>query len=96
LYKFPGNDVIHALTKDRHQELRVDLERFNGGKGFAKYSNFYVGSERLGYRLAVSGYSGTIGKYSDYKLAVSGYSGTIGKYSNYKLSVSGYSGTIGK
>ncbi|XP_061176260.1 fibrinogen-like protein A [Saccostrea echinata] len=56
-----GNDAIHALTKDQDQELRVDLQRFNGKKAFAEYSTFYIGNEADKYRLTVSGYNGTAG-----------------------------------
>ncbi|XP_062583097.1 fibrinogen C domain-containing protein 1-B-like [Saccostrea cucullata] len=56
-----GNDVIHALTKDQDQELRVDLQRFNGDTAYAKFSTFYIGNEADKYRLTVSGYTGTAG-----------------------------------
>nr|XP_022291204.1 ficolin-1-like isoform X2 [Crassostrea virginica] len=56
-----GNDVIHLLTKDKTQVLRVELERFNGEKGYAEYSTFIVGDELSKYKLTVSGYNGTIG-----------------------------------
>lgn len=43
------------------QELRVDMERFNGEKAYAVYSMFYVGDEASKYKLRVHGYSGTAG-----------------------------------
>ncbi|XP_062577830.1 ficolin-1-like [Saccostrea cucullata] len=55
-----GNDALHLLTKKGKHELRVDLQRFNGQKGFAKYSSFAVGDERSKYKLSLSGYSGSI------------------------------------
>ncbi|XP_062587318.1 techylectin-5B-like [Saccostrea cucullata] len=58
---FKGNDVIYELTKNKDQELRVELQRFNGDKAFAQYKTFYVRSEGSKYRLSVSGYSGTAG-----------------------------------
>lgn len=40
-----GNDVLHRLTSLKAQELRNDIERFNGEKAFAVYSSFSVGDE---------------------------------------------------
>lgn len=37
---FTGNDVLHRLTSLKAQELRIDIERFNGEKTFAVYSSF--------------------------------------------------------
>ncbi|XP_061176963.1 ficolin-1-like [Saccostrea echinata] len=56
-----GNDAIHALTKDEDQELRVELQRFNGETAYAEYSTFFIGSETTEYQLTVSGYYGTAG-----------------------------------
>lgn len=57
-----GNEAIHQLTKSSPQNLRVDLQRFSGEKGFAEYTKFAVGDENSKYKLAVSGYSGNIGE----------------------------------
>ncbi|XP_062604379.1 ficolin-1-like [Saccostrea cucullata] len=56
-----GNDAIYVLTRHKDQELRVELQRFNGEKAYAKYSTFYIGNEDSKYILTVSGYSGTAG-----------------------------------
>ncbi|XP_061176991.1 angiopoietin-2-like [Saccostrea echinata] len=56
-----GNDAIYELTKNKDQELRVSLQRFNGDEAYAQYSTFYVGDENKKYKLTVSGYSGTAG-----------------------------------
>ncbi|XP_062598058.1 ryncolin-1-like isoform X1 [Saccostrea cucullata] len=56
-----GNDAIYDLTKNKDQELRVDLQRFNGDTAYALYSTFYIGDEGSKYKLTVSGYSGTAG-----------------------------------
>ncbi|XP_062598049.1 ficolin-1-like [Saccostrea cucullata] len=56
-----GNDAISDLTKNKDQELRVELQRFNGDKAYAQYSTFYVLDESSKYRLTVTGYSGTAG-----------------------------------
>ncbi|XP_059140064.1 fibrinogen-like protein A [Physella acuta] len=55
-----GNENIYLITSKRQHELRVDLT-MNGVNYFAKYSNFSITSEADGYRLQVSGYSGTAG-----------------------------------
>ncbi|XP_062609914.1 ficolin-1-like, partial [Saccostrea cucullata] len=54
-----GNDAIYALTKDQDQELRVDIQAFDGDTAYAEYSTFYIGNETEKYRLTVSGYTGT-------------------------------------
>ncbi|XP_048748752.2 ficolin-2-like [Ostrea edulis] len=56
-----GNDAINALTTHKDQELRVDLESFEGDKAYALYSTFYVEDVNSNYRLHVSGFSGTAG-----------------------------------
>ena len=65
-----GNDAIHSLTKQQDQELRVQLEDFDGNKAYAKYSTFSIEDEHNNYRLHVSGYTGTAGEYI---IHVSGY-----------------------
>ncbi|XP_030629752.1 fibrinogen-like 2a [Chanos chanos] len=56
-----GNDNIHLLTKAKDMILRVELEDFEGVRGYAKYDQFYIANEFLRYRLSISGYSGTAG-----------------------------------
>uniref|UniRef100_A0A8W8J518 Fibrinogen C-terminal domain-containing protein n=1 Tax=Magallana gigas TaxID=29159 RepID=A0A8W8J518_MAGGI len=60
-----GNDVVHQLTKNRPQKLRVGLQRYSGEKGYAEYSHFAVGNEDSKYKLTLSGYIGTIGNSLD-------------------------------
>lgn len=57
-----GNDVIHQLTKNSPQKLRIHLQRFSGEKGYAEYSHFAVGNEDSKYKLTLSGYIGTAGE----------------------------------
>ena len=57
-----GNDVLHLLTKNEPQELRVELQRFSGERGYAEYSTFAVGDESSKYQLTVSGFEGNIGE----------------------------------
>uniref|UniRef100_A0A8W8IQP6 Fibrinogen C-terminal domain-containing protein n=1 Tax=Magallana gigas TaxID=29159 RepID=A0A8W8IQP6_MAGGI len=61
LVYFLGNEDIHFLTSRTKQEFRVDLQKFSGEKGYAKYSTFTVRSESQKYKLTVRGYSGTAG-----------------------------------
>ncbi|XP_065934035.1 microfibril-associated glycoprotein 4 [Magallana gigas] len=61
-----GNDMLHRLTSLKPQELRVDMESFNGEKAHAAYSRFSVGDEASKYKLEVQGYSGNAGDGLDY------------------------------
>ncbi|XP_062620877.1 ryncolin-1-like isoform X1 [Saccostrea cucullata] len=61
-----GNDAIYELTKNKDQELRVELQSFDDDEAYAQYSTFYVGDKYNKYVLAVSGYSGTAGDSMDY------------------------------
>ncbi|XP_026102986.1 microfibril-associated glycoprotein 4-like [Carassius auratus] len=51
-----GLENMYQLTRNRKYMLRVDLEDFNGRKGYAVYSSFSVGPEAAGYKLQVSGF----------------------------------------
>jgi ficolin len=66
IFVFVGLEMMHILTAKRLYELRVDLERFNGDRAYAKYSTFSVGAEVTKYKLNVGGYSGTAGIYVMY------------------------------
>ena len=56
-----GNANLHAITTARPYQLRVDLEDWEGNLAYAEYTTFSVASEEDGFRLRVSGYSGTAG-----------------------------------
>ncbi|XP_076804784.1 zonadhesin-like isoform X1 [Clavelina lepadiformis] len=56
-----GLEILHRITTSSAQDLRVDLEDFNGNKRYAKYSTFRVGSSADNYRLSVRDYSGNAG-----------------------------------
>nr|XP_034338071.1 fibrinogen-like protein 1 [Crassostrea gigas] len=56
--------MLHRLTSQKPQELR--LERFNGEKAYAVYSQFAVGDETSKYMLEVNGYSGNAGDSLEY------------------------------
>ncbi|XP_022235945.1 techylectin-5B-like, partial [Limulus polyphemus] len=56
-----GNDKIFALTNHKDVELRVDLEDFSGKTAYAKFSNFFVMSERRKYQMFLGSYSGDAG-----------------------------------
>nr|XP_034337980.1 fibrinogen-like protein 1 [Crassostrea gigas] len=58
--------MLHRLTSQKPQELRVDMERFNGEKAYAVYSRFAVGDESSKYKLEVNGYSGNAGDSLDF------------------------------
>ncbi|XP_033757660.1 angiopoietin-related protein 7-like [Pecten maximus] len=54
-----GNDNLHVLTSTP-RILRVELEGWDGTKGYAEYSTFQVANEDQNYRLSVQGFSGNI------------------------------------
>jgi len=54
-----GNDNLHLLTNDVRQQLRIDMEDWEGNTRYAEYNNFIVGSEQEMYKLSSLGvYSG--------------------------------------
>ena len=61
-----GLDKIHTLTAEYDVELYVYMESFEDESRFAQYNSFSVGDASSGYRLKVSGYSGTAGDAMDY------------------------------
>ena len=56
-----GNDILHALTKQSPQILRVDLTDFDNITAYAEYKTFAVAAESENYRLAIGGFTGTAG-----------------------------------
>ena len=56
-----GLERLHAATRDRPREMRVDMEDFFGNKVYAHYTSFSIASESQMYAIFVSGYSGTAG-----------------------------------
>ncbi|XP_042204911.1 ficolin-2-like [Homarus americanus] len=56
-----GLDHIHALTNQEANEIRFDLEDFDGQTRWAKYTFFYVHDRNNDYKLEVNGYMGDAG-----------------------------------
>ncbi|KAI8493505.1 Fibrinogen- domains (FReDs) [Branchiostoma belcheri] len=56
-----GNENIHLLTTQENYKLRIDMEGWDGQWRYAEYDTFRVSGESDGYRLEISGYSGTAG-----------------------------------
>ncbi|XP_078665779.1 fibrinogen-like protein 1 [Branchiostoma floridae x Branchiostoma belcheri] len=56
-----GNENIHLLTTQMDYHLRIDMLSWDRRIRYAKYYTFRVAGESDGYRLTVSGYSGTAG-----------------------------------
>ncbi|XP_033755701.1 angiopoietin-related protein 7-like [Pecten maximus] len=54
-----GNDNLHLLTTIP-MILRVELEAWDGTRGYAQYSEFQVANEDQNYRLFVQGFSGNV------------------------------------
>ncbi|XP_035697222.1 microfibril-associated glycoprotein 4-like [Branchiostoma floridae] len=61
-----GNENIHLLTNQKKHTLRIDLQDWEENQTFAEYSTFRVSGESDGYRLHISGYSGTAGDSMTY------------------------------
>ena len=61
-----GLEILHRLTHAYNVTLRVDLEDWEGATASAAYSSFSVGDPASGFRLSVSGYTGTAGDSLDY------------------------------
>ncbi|XP_063060644.1 microfibril-associated glycoprotein 4-like [Engraulis encrasicolus] len=51
-----GLDNIVLLTMRKKNELRVDMEDWDGNEAYAQYSSFSVDPESLGYTLHVGGF----------------------------------------
>ncbi|KFB35710.1 hypothetical protein ZHAS_00002666 [Anopheles sinensis] len=56
-----GLEYLHKLTTARKYELIVEVKDYHGNYGFARYSEFEVGSEGDGYSLSLGKYTGTAG-----------------------------------
>uniref|UniRef100_A0A8C7Y7R6 Si:ch211-203k16.3 n=1 Tax=Oryzias sinensis TaxID=183150 RepID=A0A8C7Y7R6_9TELE len=55
-----GNQHIHFLTNQGPYSLRIDLQDWSHAHRHALYQSFRIDSEEDGYRLHVSGFSGTV------------------------------------
>ncbi|XP_061186939.1 fibrinogen-like protein 1 [Saccostrea echinata] len=53
-----GNDVIHMLTKNGYNYMRVEMLKTDNEPLEAEYSHFLVGDESTEYNLTVSGFTG--------------------------------------
>ncbi|KAI0239251.1 Ficolin-1-A [Lamellibrachia satsuma] len=60
-----GNDNLHYITSTKHYELRVDMENIDNETRYAVYTNFYLASEDVKYRLTLGSYNGTAGNYGN-------------------------------
>ena len=56
-----GLEKVHAMTAADDTELLVYMESFESESAYAQYSSFSVGDASSGYKMTVSGYSGTAG-----------------------------------
>uniref|UniRef100_H2ZBX7 Fibrinogen C-terminal domain-containing protein n=1 Tax=Ciona savignyi TaxID=51511 RepID=H2ZBX7_CIOSA len=53
-----GNEMIHIMTSQSHQYMRVDLKDWDNNERYALYTHFRVGSAATDYTLTVGGYQG--------------------------------------
>ncbi|XP_063846524.1 ryncolin-1-like isoform X1 [Scylla paramamosain] len=56
-----GLDLLHQLTSTTLQQLRIDLDDYEGEHRWAKYGFFHVGAPETKFRLSVGSYSGDAG-----------------------------------
>jgi len=56
-----GNDLLHQLTAHGLCKLRFDLQAVNSSWYHAEYGSFVVSSEKSGYTIYISRYSGNAG-----------------------------------
>ncbi|CAG5126890.1 unnamed protein product [Candidula unifasciata] len=54
-----GNDIIHDLTSQGNNELRIDFV-YNETQYFAQYTNFTVADESAQYLMTIGGFSGNV------------------------------------
>ncbi|CAG5126897.1 unnamed protein product [Candidula unifasciata] len=54
-----GNDIIHDLTSQGYNELRIDFIH-NETEYFAQYTNFTLADESSKYLITIGGYSGNV------------------------------------
>ena len=57
-----GLKHIWSLVQQGEQELRIDLEDWDGNQRYAEYSHFSIASPSYDYKLAIDGYTGDAGK----------------------------------
>jgi hypothetical protein len=62
-----GNDRLAALTAAGATTLRIDLTRYTGATGYAKYAGFKVATAADAYRLSLTYSGGTIGDSLTYQ-----------------------------
>lgn len=62
-----GLSTIHALTSQKNQELRIELEDWEGNKAYAQYSQFSISGPSDDYTLSIGGYMGTAGDSLGYR-----------------------------
>ncbi|XP_076040354.1 techylectin-5A-like [Oratosquilla oratoria] len=56
-----GLNLLHYLTSESLQELRIELEDFENIERFAKYGAFHIEGARANYKMHISRYSGNAG-----------------------------------
>ncbi|CAL4117278.1 unnamed protein product [Meganyctiphanes norvegica] len=56
-----GNDNIHCLTNQSHNEIRFDLDDWSGNTAYANYGLFHVDDRVHRYKLSVLNYTGNSG-----------------------------------
>ena len=53
-----GNDNLYILTKQKNQKLKIQLKDQEGEFSYADYSEFWIDSELMQYKLHVASFTG--------------------------------------
>lgn len=66
VHTFSGLENIFLLTMRKKNELRIDMEDWQGEKASAQYSSFLIDTENAGYQLHLGSFAGGMAGEDDY------------------------------
>ena len=62
---YSGNEFLYRFTNFKMQQLRVELEKWDGEESYMEYDKFVIGSNDDNFRLSIGVFQGNIGLYID-------------------------------
>ncbi|XP_063846531.1 ryncolin-1-like [Scylla paramamosain] len=84
-----GLDLLHQLTSTTLQQLRIDLDDYEGEHRWAKYGFFHVGAPETKFRLSVGRYEGVFWYAACHKGNLNGYQ-YVGNHTSYADGINWY------
>ncbi|XP_063846517.1 ficolin-1-like [Scylla paramamosain] len=84
-----GLDLPHQLTSTTLQQLRIDLDDYEGEHRWAKYGFFHVGAPETKFRLSVGRYEGVFWYAACHKGNLNGYQ-YVGNHTSYADGINWY------